>query len=180
MSQDLAPSLAPSYPPSAELARNARVSGRAAYDRLVAEADADPQAFWGRLAREFVAWKRPFTRVLDESRAPFYEWFNDGTLNASWNCLERNIQRGLGERTALIFEADDGAVTQVTYAQLLVRVNRLANALRSLGVGKGDRVVIYMAMSINPCTTPTTPRFFPYATASAPAAWCCPARAAGC
>ena len=149
MSQDLAPSLAPSYPPSSELARNARVSGRAAYDRLVAEADADPQAFWGRLAREFVAWKRPFTRVLDESRAPFYEWFNDGTLNASWNCLERNIQRGLGERTALIFEADDGAVTQVTYAQLLVRVNRLANALRSLGVGKGDRVVIYMAMSID-------------------------------
>ncbi|SOE38001.1 acetate--CoA ligase [Delftia acidovorans] len=149
MSQDLAPSLAPSYPPSAELARNARVSGRAAYDRLVAEADADPQAFWGRLAREFVAWKRPFTRVLDESRAPFYEWFNDGTLNASWNCLERNIQRGLGERTALIFEADDGAVTQVTYAQLLARVNRLANALRSLGVGKGDRVVIYMAMSID-------------------------------
>ena len=149
MSQDLAPSLAPSYPPSAELARNARVSGRAAYDRLVAEADADPQAFWGRLAREFVEWKRPFTRVLDESRAPFYEWFNDGTLNASWNCLERNIQRGLGERTALIFEADDGAVTQVTYAQLLARVNRLANALRSLGVGKGDRVVIYMAMSID-------------------------------
>ena len=149
MSQDLAPSLAPSYPPSAELARNARVSGRAAYDRLVAEADADPQAFWGRLAREFVAWKRPFTRVLDESRAPFYEWFNDGTLNASWNCLERNIQRGLGERTALIFEADDGAVTQVTYAQLLARVNRLANTLRSLGVGKGDRVVIYMAMSID-------------------------------
>ncbi|EZP49558.1 acetate--CoA ligase [Delftia sp. RIT313] len=149
MSQDLAPSLAPSYPPSAELARNARVSGRAAYDRLVAEADADPQAFWGRLAREFVAWKHPFTRVLDESRAPFYEWFNDGTLNASWNCLERNIQRGLGERTALIFEADDGAVTQVTYAQLLARVNRLANALRSLGVGKGDRVVIYMAMSID-------------------------------
>nr|WP_180317944.1 acetate--CoA ligase [Delftia acidovorans] len=149
MSQDLAPPLAPSYPPSAELARNARVSGRAAYDRLVAEADADPQAFWGRLAREFVAWKRPFTRVLDESRAPFYEWFNDGTLNASWNCLERNIQRGLGERTALIFEADDGAVTQVTYAQLLARVNRLANALRSLGVGKGDRVVIYMAMSID-------------------------------
>lgn len=149
MSQDLAPSLAPSYPPSAELARNARVSGRAAYDRLIAEADADPQAFWGRLAREFVAWKRPFTRVLDESRAPFYEWFNDGTLNASWNCLERNIQRGLGERTALIFEADDGAVTQVTYAQLLARVNRLANALRSLGVGKGDRVVIYMAMSID-------------------------------
>lgn len=149
MSQHLAPSLAPSYPPSAELARNARVSGRAAYDRLIAEADADPQAFWGRLAREFVAWKRPFTRVLDESRAPFYEWFNDGTLNASWNCLERNIQRGLGERTALIFEADDGAVTQVTYAQLLARVNRLANALRSLGVGKGDRVVIYMAMSID-------------------------------
>ncbi|MDN4591712.1 acetate--CoA ligase [Xenophilus aerolatus] len=136
------------YEPPAELARHARVAGRAAYDALVAEAEADPEAYWGRLAREFVGWKRPFTRVLDESKAPFYEWFNDGTLNASWNCLERNIERGLGEKTAIVFEADDGAVTRVSYRELLARTNRIANALKSLGVKKGDRVVIYMAMGI--------------------------------
>ncbi|MET3512638.1 acetyl-CoA synthetase [Pseudacidovorax sp. 1753] len=137
------------YPPPLVLAAKANVSGRAAYDRLVAEAEADPEGYWGRLAREYVGWKTPFTRVLDDSRAPFFEWFNDGTLNASWNCLERNIERGLGAKTALIFEADDGAVTHVSYRQLLVRVNRIANALRALGVKKGDRVVIYMAMSID-------------------------------
>ncbi|WP_399682730.1 acetate--CoA ligase [Xenophilus sp.] len=137
------------YDPPAELARTARVAGRAAYDALAAEADADPQAFWGRLAREFVGWKQPFTRVLDDSRAPFFEWFNDGTLNASWNCLERNIERGLGDKTAIVFEADDGAVTRVSYRELLARVNRIANALKSLGVKKGDRVVIYMAMSVD-------------------------------
>ncbi|WP_304307967.1 acetate--CoA ligase [Pseudacidovorax intermedius] len=137
------------YPPPTALAAKAHVSGRAAYDRLVAEAEADPEGYWGRLAREYVGWKTPFTRVLDDSRAPFFEWFNDGTLNASWNCLERNIERGLGAKTALIFEADDGAVTHVSYRQLLVRVNRIANALRTLGVKKGDRVVIYMAMSID-------------------------------
>ncbi|RDI26025.1 acetate--CoA ligase [Pseudacidovorax intermedius] len=137
------------YPPPTALAAKAHVSGRAAYDRLVAEADADPEGYWGRLAREYVGWKTPFTRVLDDSRAPFFEWFNDGTLNASWNCLERNIERGLGAKTALIFEADDGAVTHVSYRQLLVRANRIANALRALGVKKGDRVVIYMAMSID-------------------------------
>ncbi|WP_234195970.1 acetate--CoA ligase [Pseudacidovorax sp. NFM-22] len=137
------------YPPPTALAAKAHVSGRAAYDRLVAEAEADPEGYWGRLAREYVGWKTPFTRVLDDSRAPFFEWFNDGTLNASWNCLERNIERGLGAKTALIFEADDGAVTHVSYRQLLVRVNRIANALRALGVKKGDRVVIYMAMSID-------------------------------
>jgi acetyl-CoA synthetase len=136
------------YEPPAELARHARVAGRAAYDALVAEAEADPEAYWGRLAREFVGWKKPFTRVLDESRAPFYEWFNDGTLNASWNCLERNIERGLGDKTAIVFEADDGAVTRVSYSELLARTNRIANALKSLGVTKGDRVVIYMAMGI--------------------------------
>ncbi|PZQ64460.1 MAG: acetyl-coenzyme A synthetase, partial [Variovorax paradoxus] len=137
------------YEPPADLARHARVAGRAAYDALVAEADADPEAYWGRLAREFVGWKKPFTRVLDERKAPFYEWFNDGTLNASWNCLERNIERGLGDKAAIVFEADDGAVTSVSYRELLARTNRIANALKSLGVAKGDRVVIYMAMGID-------------------------------
>ncbi|MEJ8856111.1 acetate--CoA ligase [Variovorax robiniae] len=137
------------YSPSKDTVRNAHISGRAAYDRLVAEAEADHEGYWARLAREFITWKTPFTQVLDDSNAPFFKWFADGTLNASYNCLDRNIERGLGQKTALIFEADDGAVTQVTYAELLERTCRTANALRSLGVQKGDRVVIYMSMSVD-------------------------------
>ena len=142
-------STAATYAPSDVTVRNAHVSGRAAYDKLVAEADADHEAYWARLAREFITWKTPFTHVLDDSHAPFFKWFEDGTLNASYNCLDRNVERGLGHKIAIVFEADDGAVTRITYAELLERVCRAANVLRSLGVKKGDRVVIYMSMSID-------------------------------
>ncbi len=137
------------YPPPAALEKSAHVAGRAAYDALVAEATADHEAYWGRLAREFVSWKTPFTRVLDASKAPFFRWFADGTLNASYNCLDRQVDAGLGDKVAIVFEADDGKVANVTYRQLLERTCRMANALRSLGVGKGDRVVIYMPMSVD-------------------------------
>src|SRR5688572_8052063 len=136
------------YPPPPATVRNAAISGMAAYDALCAEAATDNPAFWARLAREHVRWKTPFTKTLDDSNAPFYKWFEDGTLNASYNCLDVQIERGLAAKTALIFEADDGKVTRVTYSELLERTNKLANALRALGVGKGDRVVIYMPMSI--------------------------------
>jgi len=136
------------YQPPASLAAAARVSGMAAYDALVAEADRDYEAYWARLAREFVSWKTPFTQVLDSSNAPFYKWFADGTLNVSHNCLDRNIERGLGDKTAIIFEADDGAVTRVSYRELLAQVCQLANAMKARGVKKGDRVVIYMSMSV--------------------------------
>jgi len=119
-----------------------------AYRALCAEADADYEGYWARLAREFVSWKTPFTEVLDSSTAPFFKWFQDGTLNASYNCLDKQVEAGLGNKVALIFEADDGTVSRVTYSDLLARTCRLANALRAQGVKKGDRVVIYMSMSV--------------------------------
>jgi acetyl-CoA synthetase len=128
--------------------KDAHVYGMDAYEKLVAEAEADFSGYWSRLAREFLGWKTPFTQGLDDSQAPFFKWFEDGTLNVSWNCLDRQVEHGLGDKTAIIFEADDGQVTRVSYRELLARTCRMANALRARGVKKGDRVVIYMSMSI--------------------------------
>ena len=137
-----------SYPAPEAFSKAAHVSGIAAYDKLVAEATADYEGYWGRLAKEFVSWKKPFTKVLDESDAPFFKWFEDGTLNVSYNCLDRNVEAGLGDKTAIIFEADDGKVSRVSYSELLSKTCQLANALKAQGVKKGDRVVIYMSMSV--------------------------------
>jgi acetyl-CoA synthetase len=136
------------FPPPAEFAAKATVSGMAAYEKLCAEAAADYEGFWARLARETLDWQKPFTKVLDESKAPFYTWFEDGELNASYNCLDRNLSNGNADKTAIIFEADDGKVTTATYRQLYERVCKFANGLKSRGIKKGDRVVIYMPMSI--------------------------------
>jgi acetyl-CoA synthetase len=134
-------------PPQA-LARSAHVAGRAAYDKLVAETEADYEGYWARLAREFVEWKTPFTKVLNSDHAPLFKWFEDGTLNVSHNCLDRQVEAGFGGKVAIIFEADDGTVTHTTYTDLLAQTCRMANALKAMGVKKGDRVVIYMAMSV--------------------------------
>ncbi|MFM0204619.1 acetate--CoA ligase [Paraburkholderia fungorum] len=136
------------FPPSAEAVAGATISGMDAYRALAAEAERDYEGFWGRLARETLSWNTPFTKVLDESKAPFYTWFEDGQINASYNSIDRHVEAGNGERVAIIFEADDGTVTNVTYNDLLQRVSRFANALKKRGVKKGDRVVIYMPMSI--------------------------------
>ena len=136
------------FNPSPEFVAQANVSGMDAYKALCAEAEADYEGYWGRLARENIVWKQPFTTVLDESKAPFYQWFPDGKLNISWNCLDKNVEAGLGDKTAIIFEADKGEVTKVTYRELLSRVAKFANALKGLGVKKGDRVIIYLPMSI--------------------------------
>ncbi len=145
---DTQPTELKTHQPPAALVAAARVSGMAAYQALVDESERDFEGYWARLAREFVSWKTPFTKVLDSSNAPFFKWFEDGTLNVSYNCLDRNVERGLGDKTAIIFEADDGAVTKVTYSQLLAKVGQFANALKARGVKKGDRVVIYMSMSV--------------------------------
>jgi len=136
------------YDPPASLMAQAWVSGMEAYDALCAEAEADHEAFWAKRARELLSWKTPFTKTLDASDPPFYKWFTDGTLNASYNCLDRQVEAGLGDKVAIIFEADDGSVARVTYKDLLARTCRMANALRARGVKKGDRVVIYMPMSV--------------------------------
>jgi acetyl-CoA synthetase len=119
-----------------------------AYHALVAEAAQDHEAFWARLAREHLSWRSPFTQILNDRDAPFYKWFEDGELNASYNCLDRNLASGNANKTAIIFESDDGRVSTVTYQALYHRVCRLANALRARGVKKGDRVVIYLPMSV--------------------------------
>ncbi len=136
------------YNPPQEMVENAAVSGMEGYRALCKEAEDDYAGFWGRRAKELLDWEKPFTQVLDESSAPFFKWFADGRLNISYNCLDRNVNNGLGDKVALIFEADSGEVTKVTYKDLLGRVSRLANALRAMGVKKGDRVVIYLPMSI--------------------------------
>jgi acetyl-CoA synthetase len=135
------------FPPSKEFVKQANVSGMAAYKALCDEAERDFEGFWGRLAKEHLTWSKPFTKVLDESKAPFFKWFSDGELNASHNCLDRHLETQ-PDKIAIIFEADDGKVTKVTYRELHQRVCRLANALRAHGIKPGDRILIYMPMSI--------------------------------
>ena len=136
------------FEPPADMVKNAAISGMDAYRALCDEAERDYEGFWARLARENMAWQTPFTKTLDESDAPFYKWFSDGKLNVSYNCLDRNLDNGNAEKTAIIFEADGGEVTKLTYRELHGRVCQFANGLKSLGIKKSDRVVIYMPMSI--------------------------------
>ena len=136
------------FEPAAEMAAGAAVSGMAAYEALYKEAETDLEGFWRKRAKENLVWSKPFTRVLDESNAPFYKWFDDGELNASANCLDRHMGTPMENKTAIIFESDDGQVTKVTYKELLSRVARFANVLKTQGVKRGDRVIIYMPMTI--------------------------------
>jgi acetyl-CoA synthetase len=113
--------------------------------RLRHDAALDPQAFWAGLARKELIWHRPFTRVLDDSRAPNFEWFNDGQLNVAYNCLDVHL-RDRGHKTALVFEGEPGDSRRLSYQELHAQVCRTSNALRALGIRSGDRVVIYMPL----------------------------------
>jgi acetyl-CoA synthetase len=135
------------FEPPREFAAQANVT-KARFDQLNASAAKDYSGFWAKLAQDELLWHKPFSKSLDESNAPFYKWFEDGELNVSYNCLDRNLENGNADRVAIIFEADDGAVTRITYRDLYHRVCRFANGLKSLGVKKGDRVIVYMPMSI--------------------------------
>jgi len=136
------------FAPSQDLVSQARISGMAQYQALCAEAERDFEGFWARLAREHVVWKKPFTQTLNQTTPPFFKWFEDGVLNVSYNCLDKNLSNGNADKVAIIFEADDGKVSQHTYRDLYQRVCQMANAIKSLGYKKGERAIIYMPMSV--------------------------------
>jgi acetyl-CoA synthetase len=131
-----------SFEPSAEFRERALLSHPAVYE----EAAADPEAWWLRQATELLDWVEPPSQGLDESNPPFYKWFADGRLNASANCLDRHVAAGRGDRVAFHWRGEEGEERDVTYAELLADVQRFANALRDLGVGKDDIVGIYLPM----------------------------------
>ncbi|MCB1947360.1 acetate--CoA ligase [Nitrosomonas sp.] len=135
------------FPPSAEFIEQANVSGPEAYRKLCNEAETDYQAFWAQQARKHILWHKPFTQILDDSESPFIKWFSDGELNVSYNCLDRHLTTQ-PDKTAIIFESDEGEVLSATYRDLHQRVCKLANALKAHNLTKGDRVVIYMPMRI--------------------------------
>ena len=129
------------FPPSAEFKANAIVSDQSLY----LEGERDLEAYWARHARELVSWAQPFTKTL-EWDLPYAEWFSDGTLNVSYNCLDRHVLAGRGDKVAFYWEGEPGDSRVITYAQLLDEVQRFANVLKNLGIKKGDRVNIYLPM----------------------------------
>ncbi|HWW67580.1 MAG TPA: acetate--CoA ligase [Solirubrobacterales bacterium] len=131
-----------SFEPPAEFRERALWSDPRVYE----EAAADPEAWWMRQARELLDWEVEPSRGLDGSNPPFYKWFEDGRLNASANCLDRHVHAGRGDRVAFHWRGEEGEERDVTYAELHRDVQRFANALKDLGVGKGDVVGIYLPM----------------------------------
>ena len=134
------------FQPNPEFAETARIKSMDDYYALVKKAEENYEGFWGDYAKEKITWKEPFTKVLDESNAPFYSWFEGGKLNVSEQCIDRHLDNKKN-KVAIIFEGDNGDKEMITYLELHYRVNKFANLLKNeFGVKKGDRVVIYMPM----------------------------------
>ena len=129
------------FPPPEAFRAQALLKDPEVYER----AAADPQAWWAEQA-EALHWFSPWEQILDDSNPPFYKWFVGGTLNVSYNCLDRHVEQGRGERVAFHWRGEDGEQRDITYAELLAEVQRLANALKDQGVRKGDVVGIYLPM----------------------------------
>ncbi len=133
------------FPPPKQFAARARVKSLDEYQKLWDKAAADPPKFWADLAREELHWFQPFDQALVWNE-PFAQWFAGGKTNASYNCLDRNIAAGLGDRTAILWEGEPGDTRRLTYAELHREVCKFAHVLKSLGIKSGDRVSIYMPM----------------------------------
>src|SRR3954454_6950928 len=129
------------FPPTEEFAAQA-VAGPELYER----ARADRLGFWAEQARDLLSWSTDFDQVLDWSDAPFAKWFVGGRLNVAYNCTDRHVEAGRGDRVAIHFEGEPGDTRTVTYADLKEQVSRAANALEALGVRTGDRVPIYLPL----------------------------------
>src|SRR5688572_23817945 len=129
------------FPPPAAFAAGANLSDRALYDA----ADADWKQFWADQARSLIDWFDDFDNIVDWD-LPFARWFDGGTLNVSYNCLDRHVLAGRGDKVAYHWEGEPGDTRKITYADLHQEVQRFANVLKGLGVEKGDRVCIYMPM----------------------------------
>ena len=131
------------YPPASE---GANIASMDEYRAIVARFEADYEGTWRQMANDNLQWRKSFSTVLNDSEAPFIKWFEDGELNLSENCLDRHVNAGLGDRTAIIWEGEPGDVRKISYRELLDDVSRAANGMKALGVEPGDRVVIYMPM----------------------------------
>tara|TARA_B100001057_G_scaffold398323_1_gene408832 strand:+ start:4005 stop:5987 length:1983 start_codon:yes stop_codon:yes gene_type:complete len=136
------------FTPDETFIKKARVKGMEEYLSLCQSASENFEEFWSNLALNHVSWEKRFTKILNEENAPFYKWFEDGKLNASYNCIDRIVAQGKCQKKAIIFESDEGLVQEITYKQLLERVCKLANGIKKLGFKKGDRAIIYMPMSV--------------------------------
>ena len=133
-----------SFPPSKEFSDQANINEAKAEEMKKLAAD-DHIKYWAKLANEELHWSRPFSNTLDDSKAPNYEWFNDGEINASYNSLDVNVSKN-PHKTAIIFEKEDGKSESITYKELLLKTSQFANGLKKIGVEPMDRVVIYMPM----------------------------------
>jgi acetyl-CoA synthetase len=133
--------------PNIDLSKKAYISDLEQYQSICKKAKENYEGFWGDLANELLLWDKPFTKILNQDSPPFFKWFEDGKLNASYNCIDRHLKTQ-PNKTAIIFEADDGEVTSVTYLELYKKVCKFANGLKTLNISAGDRVIIYLPMSI--------------------------------
>jgi acetyl-CoA synthetase len=133
------------FAPSSEFVDAAHISGDSAYRALYEKSIQDPEAFWAEAAGE-LHWFKKWDTVLDDSDAPFFRWFDGSRTNLSYNCLDRHIDAGRGDKIAIHWEGEPGDSRDISYSQLHLEVCRLANALKSRGVQKGDRIAVYLPM----------------------------------
>ncbi len=134
------------FKPSPSAIAKSNIKGIEQYQQMVEAAKSDPENFWGEAALKELHWFKPFQSVLDWSNPPFAKWFEGGKTNVAYNCLDRHVKHGLGNKVAIIWEGEPGEVRRITYQELFEEVCRVSNALKEIGIKKGDLVALYMPM----------------------------------